>query len=189
MENFDYRWFNDERNCWDDEWNYITGWLNRVTTNQWSNDKGCEDNEFSYEPLYESYDKDDDIPKPSDGSFYDQHKIPSCETFKPSNFERLSNMSDMMEQMRKMLQEISKALPLKEEVVHPNLNPEDPCFIINHPELDNNSQQEFGTRDHGDELKMAEVVSDTIDVETTRTVDVAVDVKVEVTTNMELNPI
>lgn len=51
-------------------------------------------------------------------------------------------MLDMMEQKRKMLQEISKAIPPKEEVVHDvtNLDLDDPCTIIDHPELENNSQ-------------------------------------------------
>ncbi|KAH1114384.1 hypothetical protein J1N35_007762 [Gossypium stocksii] len=82
-----------------------------------------------------------------------------------------------------MLQEISKAeLPM--EVVKydvPNLYPEDPYFIIDHPELDNNCQQEFRTRDHRDELNMIEVVFDPINVETT--------IIVEVTTKIELKPI
>lgn len=65
--------------------------------NQWSDDKGFEDNEYSYEPLYESYEKDSGIPKHSNEPLHDLHKIPSCETIKPSNSERLSNMSNMME--------------------------------------------------------------------------------------------
>ncbi|KAK5825897.1 hypothetical protein PVK06_020775 [Gossypium arboreum] len=71
--------------------------------NQWSDDNGCKDNECSYETIYESYDKDDDIPKHLDEPPYDLHKIPSCETTDLSNSERLSNMSDMMKQIRKML--------------------------------------------------------------------------------------
>ncbi|KAH1057045.1 hypothetical protein J1N35_035110 [Gossypium stocksii] len=134
MENFDYRWFNDERTSWDDKWNYITGWSNEAVTNQWSNDKGFEDNEYLYEPLYQSYDKDDDMLKHSN-ELHDLHKMPSCETVESSNFERLSNMLDMMEQMRKMLQEISDALPPREEVMHdiPSLDPKDPFFNVNYP--------------------------------------------------------
>ncbi|KAH1031017.1 hypothetical protein J1N35_043191 [Gossypium stocksii] len=63
----------------------------------------------------------------------------------------------------------------------PNLDPEDPCFIVNHPKLDNSSQQEFEIRDHEDELNMVKAISDLVDIETTITV--------EVTTNMELKPI
>ncbi|KAH1031016.1 hypothetical protein J1N35_043190 [Gossypium stocksii] len=53
--------------------------------NQWSDDNGCEDNEYSYEPLYDSYNKDNNIPKHSDEYLYDLHKIPSCESTEPSN--------------------------------------------------------------------------------------------------------
>ncbi|KAK5775735.1 hypothetical protein PVK06_043673 [Gossypium arboreum] len=71
----------------------------------------------------------------------------------------------------------------------PNLDLEKPCFIIDPPELDNNSQQKFGIEDNGDELNMTKVVSDPTDIESNITVDVAIDVKVEVTTNMELKSI
>ncbi|KAH1039639.1 hypothetical protein J1N35_041382 [Gossypium stocksii] len=150
MENFDYRWFNDERTSWENEWNYIIGWSNRAVANQWSNDKGCEDNEYSYEHLYESYGKNDDMAKHSDEP-RDLHKMPSCKTIESSNFERLSNMLDMMEQIWTKLQEISKVLASREEVVHdvPNLDLGDPFFNINYLELDNSSQQEFGTEDPG----------------------------------------
>ncbi|KAK5792881.1 hypothetical protein PVK06_034007 [Gossypium arboreum] len=90
-----------------------------------------------------------------------------------------------------MLQEISDTLPPREEVMHdvPNLDPQDPCFKVDHLELDNSSQQEFGTRDHGDKLYMDEAVFDPIDIELDITIDVANDVKVEVTTNMECKSI
>ncbi|KAH1114504.1 hypothetical protein J1N35_007882 [Gossypium stocksii] len=82
-------------------------------------------------------------------------------------------------------------LPLREEVVHdvPNLDPKDPCIITDQLELKNNNQQEFGTEDHGDELNMVKEVPDPIDVEPEITVDAVADVKVEVTTNMVLEPI
>ncbi|KAK5802764.1 hypothetical protein PVK06_030384 [Gossypium arboreum] len=40
--------------------------------------------------------------------------------------------------MRKMLKEITEVLTPREEVVHdvPNLDPKDPCIIINHPKLE-----------------------------------------------------
>ncbi|KAK5772737.1 hypothetical protein PVK06_049031 [Gossypium arboreum] len=66
-----------------------------------------------------------------------------------------------------MLQEISEALTPRKEVVHdvPNLDPDDPRIIVDHLKLDNNNQQEFGTRDHGDKLNMDEAVFDSIDIE------------------------
>ncbi|KAH1106723.1 hypothetical protein J1N35_010491 [Gossypium stocksii] len=87
------------------------------------------------------------------------------------------------------LSNIFDALPPTEEVVNDvsNLDPEDPSFIVDHPELDNNSQQEFGTGYHGDELNMAEVVSDPVDIETTIKVDAATDVRIEVTIAWSLN--
>ncbi|KAH1082855.1 hypothetical protein J1N35_022616 [Gossypium stocksii] len=54
-------------------------------------------------------------------------------------------MLDMMEQMRKMCQKISRVLPPREEVMYDvsNLVLEDPCIIVDHLKLDNSSQQEF----------------------------------------------
>ncbi|KAH1130018.1 hypothetical protein J1N35_001396 [Gossypium stocksii] len=93
----------------------------------------------------------------------------------------------MIKQMRKMLQEISEALPSGEEVVHdvPNLDPDDLCFNVDYLQLDNNSQQEFGTGAPRDELNMTKVVPDPIDVESDITINVVADVKVEVPTNIE----
>ncbi|KAK5842578.1 hypothetical protein PVK06_004952 [Gossypium arboreum] len=188
MEKFDYKWFKVEKSYCDDEWNYITSWSNIAGTNKWSGNNGCEDNEYSDKPLFEPYDKDNDMLKHSNEPPCDLYKILSCETTKPSNSEILSNMLGMMEQMRKMLQEIYEALPPKEEFVQdvPNLDLEDPYIIVDHPESNNSSQQELATDDHGDELNMSKVVSDLINVETNIKVDVAIDVKVEVTTNMKL---
>ncbi|KAK5839797.1 hypothetical protein PVK06_008637 [Gossypium arboreum] len=67
----------------------------------------------------------------------------------------------------------------------PNLDPGNPCIIIDHPILDCRSQQKFGTEDHGDDLNMAEVVSNPIDIESEITIDVATNVKVELTIDME----
>ncbi|KAH1097042.1 hypothetical protein J1N35_013963, partial [Gossypium stocksii] len=78
-------------------------WSNGAVTNQWSNNNGCEDNEYSYKLLYELHNKDHDMPKHLDESFCHLHTILLCETTKPSNSNRLSNMSDMVEQMRKLL--------------------------------------------------------------------------------------
>ncbi|KAK5836354.1 hypothetical protein PVK06_012139 [Gossypium arboreum] len=77
--------------------------------------------------------------------------MPSCKIIELSNSKRLSNMLDIMEQKWKTLQEISKALAPREEVVHdvPNLDPGDPCFNVDYIELDNSIQQEFGTEDPG----------------------------------------
>ncbi|KAH1047098.1 hypothetical protein J1N35_037882 [Gossypium stocksii] len=94
----------------------------------------------------------------------------------------------MITSVRTMSTQISEALPLWEYVVHdvPNLDPEDPRSIIDHLELDNSSQQEFGTEDHGDKLNMDEIVSNPIDVGLDIIIDVVANVKVEVTTNVEL---
>ncbi|KAK5841039.1 hypothetical protein PVK06_009947 [Gossypium arboreum] len=108
------------------------------------------------------------MPKHLDKPLGDSYEVPSCETTKSSNFELLLDLSDMMAQMRKMLQQISEALSPREE---------DQDIII-HPKLDDKSQQEFGTEDHGDELNMDKVVSNLIDV--------AVDLDLVVATNTEL---
>lgn len=75
------------------------------------------------------------MPKHLDEPPCDLHKIPSCESIEWSNSGILSNMADVMEQIRNMLQEISKALPPREEVMHdvPNLDLKDSRIIINHP--------------------------------------------------------
>ncbi|KAH1097241.1 hypothetical protein J1N35_014162, partial [Gossypium stocksii] len=83
--------------------------------------------------------------------------------------------------MREMLQEISNVLSSREEVVHdvPNLDPKDPCVIVDPPKLDSNSQQEFRIGDHVDGSNMVEAVSDLIGIESDIIVDVATDIKVE----------
>ncbi|KAH1072002.1 hypothetical protein J1N35_024330 [Gossypium stocksii] len=86
--------------------------------------------------------------------------------------------------MMKMLLQMSEALPPLKEVVHdvPNSDQENYCITVNHLKLDYEIQQEFGTKNHEDELDMANGVSYPIDIE----VDVATNVEVEVTTNMKL---
>ncbi|KAH1039569.1 hypothetical protein J1N35_041312 [Gossypium stocksii] len=100
-----------------------------------------------------------------------------------SNSKILSNMSNMMTQMRKMLQEISKILPPREEVMHgvPKFNLQDTHIIVDHPKLNNSTQKDFGTGNHRDELNIVETVSDPIDE--------AVSIDLTVTTNTEFQPI
>ncbi|XP_016679302.1 uncharacterized protein [Gossypium hirsutum] len=107
--------------------------------------------------------------------------MPARKTTKSSKSELLSDMENMMAQMRTMLHQISEALAPREEVVYdvPNFNPEDHDIVINHLYLDDRSQQKFGTRDHGEELNMAEVVSDPIGVATNIGLTVATDTKLQ----------
>ncbi|KAK5825420.1 hypothetical protein PVK06_020253 [Gossypium arboreum] len=71
----------------------------------------------------------------------------------------------------------------------PNPDPKDPHIVVDHSKLENNNQQDLGTKDYGDGFNIAEAISDPIDVKSDITGDVATNVKVEVTTNMELKPI
>ncbi|KAH1031540.1 hypothetical protein J1N35_043714 [Gossypium stocksii] len=107
----------------------------------------------------------------------DPYEMPSCEITNSSNSKLLSNMSEISQIF---LRAFSSFVPPREEVVHdvPNFDLEDPRIIIDHPELDNNSQQEFETGDHGDELNMAEAAFDPIEV--------VVDMDLIVVTNTEL---
>ncbi|KAK5845937.1 hypothetical protein PVK06_002185 [Gossypium arboreum] len=118
---------------------------NEDSTNQWSNKQGHDAIEYPYELAGKSHkilEEGYDMPEHSDKSYYDSYKISSCETTKISNSEMLSNMSDMMAQMLKTLQEISEALPLREEIVPgvPKFNHEDPCTIINHDRINGEIQ-------------------------------------------------
>ncbi|KAK5812263.1 hypothetical protein PVK06_027688 [Gossypium arboreum] len=93
-------------------------------------------------------------------------------------------MSDRMERLMKMMQEISKTLPLRKEDMSDtqNLDDENPYMINNPDEIDGEIQPELVIEDNVDELNIVKMVSDPIDI----TIDVAANVKVEVTTNMEL---
>ncbi|KAK5784896.1 hypothetical protein PVK06_039437 [Gossypium arboreum] len=96
-----------------------------------------------------------------------------------------------MTQIMAMLQQISKALPLRKEVIYDVLNfDHDDHYITNdRPDLDDGNQQEFEIRECVDELNILKGVPDLIDIESDITVDVATNIKVEVTTNMELKTI
>ncbi|KAH1091634.1 hypothetical protein J1N35_018891 [Gossypium stocksii] len=89
----------------------------------------------------------------------------------------------MMKQMMKMLKQISEVFPLLEEVMHDVSNPNhvDHGIIIDHPEFNDNSQQEFRIEDKK-ELNMIEEVSDPIDL----FLNVTVDVEVKLTIGIEL---
>ncbi|KAK5795139.1 hypothetical protein PVK06_036397 [Gossypium arboreum] len=96
-----------------------------------------------------------------------------------------------MTQMMTMIREMSEALPLQEEIIHDVLkSDQDGHFILdNRLDLDNGNPKELGIGDHDDKLKITKSVSDPINVEIDITVDLVSDVKVKVTTNMELKPI
>lgn len=91
----------------------------------------------------------------------------------------MNQMSCMIE----MLRQISEALPPLEEVVHdvPNFDVENHCIVIDHLDLNGENQQEFGIRDE-EELKIAEQVSNLVDL----AADVTIDVEVELTTDLKL---
>ncbi|KAK5840115.1 hypothetical protein PVK06_008991 [Gossypium arboreum] len=55
------------------------------------------------------------MPEYPDKPPYDSYKLPSCETTKTTNSKELVNMSDIMAQMIKMMQEICKVLPPRKE--------------------------------------------------------------------------
>ncbi|KAH1039574.1 hypothetical protein J1N35_041317 [Gossypium stocksii] len=97
--------------------------------------------------------------------------MPSCDTTEMFNSEVLSNMSDMMAQIMKMVQEISEALPTRKEVVPNfcNFDYEDPCTIVNHDEIH------------------VEVVSDPIDI--VADVITEVEVKDKLAIDKKLQPI
>ncbi|KAH1129651.1 hypothetical protein J1N35_001029 [Gossypium stocksii] len=77
-----------------------------------------------------------------------------------------------------LLRKQAKVETSMKEVVHdvPNSDHENHCIVINHSELDDTSQQEFGNRDHENTLNIAEGISDPINIE----IDVAIEVDVEV---------
>ncbi|KAH1096233.1 hypothetical protein J1N35_013154 [Gossypium stocksii] len=104
MEKFDdekYRWYKSK--TWDNLYgNQESSWLNGVSMNQWSDDKGCGEHLYSYESLFLSYDQKNYMLKHLDKPLGDSYEVPSCETTKLSNFELLLDMSNMMAQMRKM---------------------------------------------------------------------------------------
>ncbi|KAK5845807.1 hypothetical protein PVK06_002036 [Gossypium arboreum] len=53
-----------------------------------------------------------------------------------------------------------------EEVVRDVFNPddEDHYIVVNHVQLNNEVQQEFGIKDHDEELQMKDCVTDPIDI-------------------------
>ncbi|KAH1130231.1 hypothetical protein J1N35_001609 [Gossypium stocksii] len=92
----------------------------------------------------------------------------------------------IMAQMIKMMQEISKALPPKKEDMcdaH-NSDHKNPCIIDDHDENYGEIHPELVTKDDGDELNIAEMVFDPIDIITKLTIKL--EVRDELTTNMEL---
>lgn len=74
-----------------------------------------------------------------------------------------------------------------EEIEHDvaNLDNENHLIVVNHSELDYNSQQEFGTRDHRETLNIVEGGSDPINIE----IDVVINIDIEedIITSIELN--
>ncbi|KAK5836228.1 hypothetical protein PVK06_011998 [Gossypium arboreum] len=112
--------------------------------------------------------------------------MPSCETIKMSNSK--VNMSDVMVQMMKTLQEIFETLSLREDIVpnFHNFDHEDPYTIIHHDKINGEIQRELEPGDHGDKLNLVEAVSNPFDIATDVTVDV--EVKDNLTTDIELQP-
>ncbi|KAH1056176.1 hypothetical protein J1N35_034241 [Gossypium stocksii] len=137
-------WFNNERPSWDDEGNYVMGWSNKASINQWIHDGAYEE------------------------GVYDQWEI-------------ISNQRSLMIEL---LQQRYEAMTPLEEVVHdvPNSDYKDHCIDVNHPELD---YKKFGTGGQEDELNVTEGVVGPINL----VVNVAIDVDVALTTDLELKPI
>ncbi|KAH1121115.1 hypothetical protein J1N35_004275 [Gossypium stocksii] len=116
------------------------------------------------------------MPEHSNKPPCDSYEMPLCETTRTDTSKVLSNMLDMMAQMK---QEIFEALlPKKEDMssAH-NSSHENPCIA------DGNHEN----YDYGDELNIIETVSDPIDIAAELTVKV--EAEDELTTNMELKPI
>ncbi|KAH1122261.1 hypothetical protein J1N35_005421, partial [Gossypium stocksii] len=119
---------------------------NEDLTNQWSNNQCHDAIEYPYElsgKLHKVLKKGYDMLEHSDKTHCDSYEMSLCETTKISNSELLSIMSDMMAQMMKTLQEISEALPLREDILPdvPKFNHEDPCTIINHDKINGEIQR------------------------------------------------
>ncbi|KAH1031549.1 hypothetical protein J1N35_043723 [Gossypium stocksii] len=122
------------------------------------------------------------MPKYLDKPPCDLYKMSSCEHTKKIILKVLENMLDMMAQMIKMMQEISKVLPPRKEDMSDthNLDHENLGIIDDHGKI----QPELVTEDHWDELNIVEMVSNLIDVATD--LPMKEEVRDELTTNMEL---
>ncbi|KAH1097600.1 hypothetical protein J1N35_014521 [Gossypium stocksii] len=91
---------------------------------QWSNEHGTDIVEHQHGftvKLYELLEKDHHMLKHSDKSSCDSYEMPLCETTKTINSEVLSNMSNLMAQMIKMMQEKFEALPPRKADVSNNM--------------------------------------------------------------------
>ncbi|KAK5842289.1 hypothetical protein PVK06_004625 [Gossypium arboreum] len=111
--------------------------------------------------------------------------MPLCETTLMDNSEVLSNMSNMMAQILKMMQEIFEVLPPNKvdfSDVH-NLDHENPCTIDDHNEINGEIQLELVTEDHEDELNIVEPISNRIYIVVELTINL--EVKDELTTNIQ----
>ncbi|KAH1121988.1 hypothetical protein J1N35_005148 [Gossypium stocksii] len=129
------------------------------------------------------------MPKYLDEPPYDSYRMPSCETTKMTNSKVLSNMSDMMVQIIKMMQEIFEELSSKKGDMFGthNLDQENPCIIDDHNENYCEIQPEFVTKDYVKEFNIGQVVFDPTDIAT----DITIKVEVidELTIIMDLKPI
>ncbi|KAH1121881.1 hypothetical protein J1N35_005041 [Gossypium stocksii] len=67
----------------------------------------------------------------------------------------------------------------------PNFDHVDHSIVIDHLEIGDNNQQEFVTRDHEDELKIAKDVFNPIDIE----LDLAVEVEHQIACNVDIPPV
>ncbi|KAK5846024.1 hypothetical protein PVK06_002290 [Gossypium arboreum] len=168
----------DESSFWYDEWhnNERQIWLNRASTNWWS-----ENNEYNMPERL------DELPYNAYGNYghkdkskyflepiRESNKHPSeCDQIYQANNETsniLSRMLDKMTQIIAMLREISETLPPQEVVVLNVLNSghDEHCITSNHSDLDYGNQQDFRIKDFVDELNLLEAVFDPIDIESER---------------------
>ncbi|KAK5812160.1 hypothetical protein PVK06_027574 [Gossypium arboreum] len=154
MDEIDYIWFNEELVFDDEIYDSVceeseimenkklfiielSQRENKVSMYQWSNEQGIDIVEYPYEftsKLYEALEEDHDMSEHLNKPLCDSYEMPLCETIRTDNFEVLSNMSHMITQMLKMMQEIFEALPPKKEDmfdVH-KLDHENPGTIDNH---------------------------------------------------------
>ncbi|KAH1106851.1 hypothetical protein J1N35_010619 [Gossypium stocksii] len=113
---------------------------NEASTHQWNDNQGTDIVEQPYEftgNLYEVLGEDHDMSKRLSKPLYDLCEMPSHETTRTNNSKVLSNMSDMMAEMIKMMQEISEAWPPKKEDMSDadNLDHKNPGIIDDHDEI------------------------------------------------------
>ncbi|KAK5775972.1 hypothetical protein PVK06_043929 [Gossypium arboreum] len=95
---------------------------------------------------------------------------------------------DMPESPNELSYDSHMALPPLKEVIHDVPDPNHQDYQVNehHHDLNDEIQEEFGIWDCVDELNIPEGVPDPINIKTDIIVNIAIDIKVEVTSNIEL---